>query len=248
MDIPMSDRYPCGICQYCGRTLYAFQFFGNEMKIECPCVTAEREEREKADAELRRRNRIKVRLAQSGLPPKMQGMTFDAFERRKGTEKALDACRAFADSFGASDRGILLAGQPGSGKTHLACATVVAVIERGYRAKFIRCADITYLLRETYNSTDRSEGEVVEPLRSAPLLVIDDIGVQRMTDYDKSVIHGLIDHRINYGRPTIYTTNLNASEMERVLQPQTVDRIFSPANTEIIKCNATSYRRRRNDD
>lgn len=239
----VGDLYETGkTCKECGRPLYAFELFGETIVCECECETKKREHEKELKAKRDEELRLKKLVEESGLPPRLLDCRFDNFEQVKGTGTVVRRCKAFAEKFGTFDKSVLLCGPQGSGKTHLAAAIANVVLSRGFSVRFARASDIPYEIQKSFDNPNMSESDVVEPLRRCSLLVLDDIGADKMTDYDRGVIQSLVDYRINYCRPTVYTTNLTEDDMNRVLDTRTVDRIYG--SSVVLICNAPSYRRR----
>jgi DNA replication protein DnaC len=114
---------------------------------------------------------------------------------------------SFATGFSAGDKGFLLYGDVGTGKTHL-LATVIRylTLEKGISCKFIEFSHLVSSLREGF---DQGQGEtkVLGPLFEVPVLAIDELGKGRKTEWQDSVIDEIISKRYNSGLTTLFTTN-----------------------------------------
>lgn len=236
------ETYQIGTCPHCGRPLLAGRIYGVEIKLECECQTEAREREEQLKSKEKELGRIAKNRRESGLPMAYANTTFDGFEARQGTETALRNARKYAENINLVTKGLLLIGNTGSGKTHLAAAIANAVLDAGYTVKFARAADIPYEIQKTYGDSVKSEDEVIEPLRRCKLLIVDDLGADKLTDFDRAVIHGILDYRIINCKPTVVTTNLAEDQMMSVLDSRTVDRILGKDYYQ-YRITAKSYRR-----
>lgn len=119
-------------------------------------------------------------------------------------------------SFAQDPRGwLVLSGPSGSGKTHLAAAIVNRVLESGHHALFIFVPDLLDHLRSTY--TPNSEipyDQLFEQVRSAPLLVLDDLGGQSATPWAQEKLYQIINYRYVARLPTIFTLSLSLEQLD----------------------------------
>lgn len=105
--------------------------------------------------------------------------------------------------------GLLITGGVGAGKTHLAVAVLSELIEtKGVRGLFCDVTGLLERLQATYSrGSDEDASTIVEPFREADLLVLDELGARRPTDWVRDVLYGLLNARYNQRRVTIVTTN-----------------------------------------
>lgn len=109
--------------------------------------------------------------------------------------------------------GLLFIGPPGTGKTHLAVAALRGLIARGFEGIFF---DFQALLNHIRSGYDKASGTMDrEAYRSAldtEILVLDDLGAHRVTDWLEDTVTSIVTHRCNHRKPTIITTNLRDPE------------------------------------
>ena len=123
---------------------------------------------------------------------------------------ALAKATRFVEAFPVVDGGLLFHGPVGVGKTHLAVGVLKAVIRKtGARGYFFETPDLLRQVRNTYNTrVDETEMGVLHPVLHAELLVLDDLGAEKTSEWVQETLGLVINARYNARRPTIITTNL----------------------------------------
>ena len=106
-------------------------------------------------------------------------------------------------------KGLMLIGPPGIGKTHIAVSVLRHVVGRiGARGLYYDTRALLKDIRSTYNPlTHTAEMDVIRPVMEAELLVLDDLGAERLTDWVEETMSLIVNTRYNERRPTIFTSN-----------------------------------------
>lgn len=157
-------------------------------------------------------------------------MTFATFDprgmaieehQRDNLRRVYNRARGFAE---APDGWLVLQGAPGTGKTHLAAAIANERRARGHSAYFITAPDLLDYLRSAFAPDSKvSYDKVFEAVRTAPLLVLDDLGAQSSTQWAQEKLFQLLNYRYNAGLPTVITSNLALEEQDRRIQSRMLD-------------------------
>lgn len=149
-------------------------------------------------------------LANARIPQRYRHCEFDNFEPNTDSlREALRRARAFVDAFPAVDRGLLLRGRHGVGKTHLAVAILKTVVaQKGARAYFYETRELLKLVRDSFSDGDTSEMDVLRPVLDADLLVLDDLGAEKTSEWVQETLGLVVNTRYSERRSTVFTTNL----------------------------------------
>ena len=133
---------------------------------------------------------------------------FVSYENEK-LLKALRRARRFTETFPVVEKGLLLIGDPGIGKTHIAVAVLKQVVsEKRAHGLYYDTRSLLNAIRSTYDPVTRtSAADVLRPVLEAELLVLDDLGAERLTDWVDETMNFIVNTRYNDRRSTIFTSN-----------------------------------------
>ena len=150
------------------------------------------------------------RLAEANIPKRYQHCTLGNFTAyNESLERAVAQARRVADAYPSISAGLFLEGQPGVGKTHLAAAVLKQVIQTtGARGVFYDTRDLLRIIRSTYDPSIRTtELEILRPVMQADLLVLDDLGAEKTSEWVEETMNLIVNTRYNERRLTIFTSN-----------------------------------------
>lgn len=169
-------------------------------------------------------------LIAAGITPRFADATFDGYIAETSEQRqALAKCRDYAEQFPAhfrAGRSLLLTGNVGCGKTHLASAIVRTVVADQCRALIIPTSDIISIARASMApGSGYSDRDVVLHLGNLNLLVIDEVGCQKGSDYELSLLHAIIDRRYQAVLPTVLISNLGSESLNSYIGARALDRL-----------------------
>ena len=210
----MAARGAAADCADCQGTGWAVRTVDGARRAErCDCW-----QRARLDQVLAR-GRIPARYA------KCDFSTFTAYDNEK-LRRAIGKARKFANEFPVVDKGLLFIGPCGVGKTHLAVSVLrEAALAKGLRGVYYDTRSLLSTIRSTYIVPRASEAEVLAEVKRADLLVLDDLGAERLTDWAREAMHLIVNTRYNEKRPTVFTTNYEDKEL-----PPAENRHFGPGS------------------
>ncbi|HWC95698.1 MAG TPA: ATP-binding protein [Candidatus Sulfopaludibacter sp.] len=156
------------------------------------------------------------------IPPLYRNTSFDNFSipgpenpiARRDLTNILLAVKNYVRDFPNEGRpGLLLIGEPGTGKTHLAVAALRKILEKGFECLFCDYQTLLNNIKSGYDpSSDTSNREAYRAALDAEVLLLDDLGAHRVTKWVEDTITSIITYRCNNRRALIATTNLPDAE------------------------------------
>ncbi len=210
----MSEKIKCHKCNNQGWILFTDEM-GFSMAKPCDCETG-----------------IAMALKRIGIPNKYLKCTFENFKvnvpKALGLKKAKTLLYDFVElELFKSDKkqSFLIKGTVGSGKTHLCCAVARALVQKGfYDIVFIDFKEILDEIKATFSySAEYSEADVLYPVLNTSLLIIDDLGSERNTEWTEDVFARILNYRYNRDLPVVITTNFFDRQMPGVPVQETLE-------------------------
>ena len=201
----------CGKCNT--RKQYSFNLMGINHVVAsmCACEKA-RYEADMAERKLQEEKAAISRMKAVGIHDRtLMGCTFDNDD---GTVPQIKAAKRYVETWQdrkANNEGLLLWGDVGTGKTFFAACIANALIEEGIPVLMTNFAKILNKLSGLYSE---DKNEFISSLMRYQLLIIDDLGIERNTEYAVEQVYNIIDERYKTNKPLIVTTNLSLNTIK----------------------------------
>ena len=135
----------------------------------------------------------------------------------------LEYCKNYAEHFSSESPSLFFFGETGLGKTFLSSCIAKALLEKGVNVVFGSIID--FLRRIENEHFGREQGNTLDALINAELVILDDLGSEFKTSFTESAIYDIINSRINLGKPTIISTNLSYDELEDDYNERIISRL-----------------------
>ena len=216
------------LCEFCGEPLptrtLEFGSFSREVYDVCTCEQAQAAKAAAAAEALKQERETRILELQriydiAGIPPEHRRFDHPLSRQHYETVK--------------NGTGLYIVGLVGRGKTTLACAIARRLISRGVsRVRFLAAVDLPSMITATYKrGADETEDELIHKYSACNVLVLDDLGKGRSTDFAVNAFYQIIDRRTRNLLPTIVTSQYErdklAEWMARSVDPETAESLAS---------------------
>lgn len=210
----------CGICHTAKQV--KINFLGKEKIVYCICKC----EQERVKEEERERERLKIKVnseifrlkafpdSKDSDPKSEDNMMNWTFKNDNGKQPKLTAvAKRYVENFEtlkSKGQGLLLYGSVGVGKSYIAACIANALIDKGYPVLMTTFERI----EKTSFGMVSGKQDYFDSLNKYPLLILDDLGTERDTDYMQEIVHTVVNNRSLANLPLIVTTNLTSQQLQ----------------------------------
>ena len=215
-----------------------------KLPITCKC---RKEQFKKDDERIEQQelnNRLKSLKKNSLMDEKFNECTFGNWIIEENNKKLYNLGTRYCqkwDDIKKENVGLILHGNPGTGKTFLSFCIANYLIERYVPTIAISSIGILSRIKETYSSYGKEgEAEIIRTIQNADLLVLDDLGAENNTEWSKEKLYEIVDFRYRNEKPIVITTNLSMDALKNKLTGEdgvsrTYDRIIEMCQPVEIK-------------
>jgi len=229
-------------CEFCNRELEQIGFYltnsifskgwlsrGNYER--CTCKKSEKQwidfdieaqlKKEKAEtdeAANQSRERLERMIKQSNLGERFRTRTFETYKISNENNKPYTICKRYAEKFKElqiKGIGLLVTGNYGAGKTHLAAAIAHELIKQGYQPIFGTLITLLGKIKASYGDSCSKETEekIINRYINCDLLIIDDLGKEKPTEWVLEKLYYVVNCRYENNKPIIITSNYNDTKL-----------------------------------
>ena len=223
-------------CEFCGRNLKREKLIIiigdvetqiNKEVERCNCIQAKefwkiQDYKRKKELELQEKRekdrRIEKLYDKSKLHLRLKGYSFQNFKITKENEKAYCKAKEYAQLIKNGERkSLIITGNIGTGKTHLASSIANFLIQSEISVVFGTLINLLNEVKDTYTMENKTESFIIEKYSKVPLLIIDDLGKERPSEWTLEKLFTIINNRYENNLPVVITTNYNRERLRERL-------------------------------
>ena len=224
-----------------------------KMWSKCPVCAEEKErqeqERKEQERAKARAQEWQARLGHSGIPLRFHDRTLSGYEAKSADQQAaLEFAKEYALGFEQvqkTGRGAIFVGRPGTGKTHLAVGIGLYAMRKFHaRVLFMTVQRAIRSVKDTWaKGAQQSESEAIDALVEPDLLILDEVGVQFGSEFERNTLFDVLNERYEMRKPTIFLSNLASDELADFLGERVMDRLREDGG-RVIPFGWDSYRKK----
>ena len=221
---------------------------------ECPeCMTLVKKKRENEEklkyialAEERQQRRWAAKVGSAAIPERFKDRTLDSYvAKTSGQQKALAFATEYAENFDLvlkEGRSAIFVGKVGTGKTHLAIGIALSIMQQQRSALFVTVQRLIRRVKDSWHTKEETESQVIDVFASPYLLVLDEVGVQFGSEFEKQVLFDVLNTRYENRKPSILLSNIPKEQLSDYLGERVTDRLRENGG-KVIGFDWDSYRR-----
>lgn len=204
---------------------------------ECPkCMIELRDaeakeliERDKQAALEREQRRWAAKVGSAAIPERFKDRTLESYvAKTSGQQIALAFAKEYADNFDQvlkTGRSAVFVGSVGTGKTHLAIGIALSIMQQQRSPVFVTVQRLIRRVKDSWHTKEETESEVIEAFASPDLLILDEIGVQFGSEFEKQILFDVLNERYEKLKPSILLSNIPKEKLGEYLGERVTDRL-----------------------
>ena len=221
---------------------------------ECPkCMIEIRDaeakkqiERDKQAALEREQRRWAAKIGSAAIPERFKDRTLDSYvAKTSGQKKALAFAKEYAENFDQvmrTGRSAVFVGKVGTGKTHLAVGIALSIMQQQKSPVFVTVQRLIRRVKDSWRTKEETETEVINAFALPDLLILDEVGVQFGSEFEKQVLFDVLNERYEKLKPSILLSNIPSEQLSDYLGERVTVRLRENGGA-LIGFNWDSYRR-----
>tara|TARA_R100001510_G_scaffold20474_1_gene17857 strand:+ start:1655 stop:2431 length:777 start_codon:yes stop_codon:yes gene_type:complete len=233
---------------------YTSTNFIGEHWTDCPsCVAIKREKIEKqeeekyrAQAKERANRKWLGKIKGAAIPDRFKDRTLDSYiAKTTGQKKALAFAKEYAENFDQvlkTGRSAIFVGKVGTGKTHLAIGIALSIMQQQRSPLFVTVQRLIRRVKDSWHTKTETESEVVDAFASPDLLILDEVGVQFGSEFEKQLLFDVLNERYEKLKPSILLSNIPTDQLNDYLGERVTDRLRENGG-KMIGFDWESYRK-----
>ena len=188
----------------------------------------------------------KAKINGAAIPERFKDRTLDSYiARTPGQKKALAFSKEYAENFDQvmkEGRSAIFVGKPGTGKTHLAIGIALEIIKQQRSPVFVTVQRLIRRVKDSWHTKNETESEVVDVFASPDLLILDEVGVQFGSEFEKQMLFDVLNERYEKLKPSILLSNIPREQLSDYLGERVTDRLRENGG-KMIGFDWDSYRK-----
>ena len=225
--------------------------FISDFWTECPkCmktkINKQIKERDKQAALEREQRKWAAKIGSAAIPERFKNKTLDSYvAKTSGQKKALAFAKEYAKNFDQiikTGRSAIFVGKVGTGKTHLAAGIALSIMKQQRSPVFVTVQRLIRRVKDSWRTKEETESEVINAFATPDLLILDEVGVQFGSEFEKQLLFDVLNERYEKVKPSILLSNIPNEQLSDYLGERVMDRLRENGGA-LIGFNWDSYRK-----
>ena len=230
---------------------YTSTNFLSDYWTECPkCIKTkinkQLKERDKQAALEREQRKWTAKVGSAAIPERFKDRTLDSYvAKTSGQKKALAFAKEYAENFDQvikTGRSAIFVGKVGTGKTHLAAGIALSIMQQQRSPVFTTVQRLIRRVKDSWRTKEETESDVIDAFASPDLLILDEVGVQFGSEFEKQLLFDVLNERYEKLKPSILLSNIPNEQLSDYLGERVMDRLRENGGA-LIGFNWDSYRK-----